>query len=650
MNSLKRIAATVFALTLAACGGGGGDAGSSPFGSGTGSGTVCTVVGAASSASGVSSACVGSTATSVDVLTSSTTINSGGDTATITAVVKGPGNVGLSGASVTFSADSGNLTGASSTTDASGTAKATFTAGSDRSNRTIRITVSAGSVAGSVSLDVIGTKITYNGATTIPLAGTASLPVTVVDARGAPIAGLALAVTSSLNNGLSAASVVTNALGVATVDYTATNPGADTVKFSGAGTTVPQVIQVSAANFAFETPAPSTRINVSTSQPVTVRYLVGGSPQVGQTINFSTTAGSLSSNSAATDSTGRATVNLSSATASPAVVQATVSGAQASVPVVFVATVPSSIILQVTPASIAPNATGSVTQQAAVLATVRDATGNPVSGAIVSFTRVVDPSGGTLSQPSQPTDLNGQATVQYISGAIATASNGVQIRGAVVGSSVSTCAAAASACTSGRDAALTVSQSALFIALGTGNEITNLDPQTYRKDYTVYVTDANGVPVPNVSLTIKALPTLYRKGTLIYDGAAWVYATGVVTCANEDANYNGVLDAGEDINADGRLQPGNVISVTTAISTTPGSSGIAKTDASGRATITLLYAESYVPWVQIRLVAQAVVSGTESSTDATFFPPGVASDFTSSTNPPAGTTSPFGVGACTTRP
>ena len=650
MNSLKSIATALLVSFLVACGGGGGDPGTSPFGSGS-SNSPCAVPSSASAASGdgASSTCIAATATSVDVLTSATTVNSGGDTVTITAVVKGAGNVGLGGASVGFSADSGNLTSVARTTDASGTATAVFTTGSDRSNRTVTVTVTAGPASGRVLLDVIGTKITFNGATTIPLGGTSAFPVTVVDARGNPISGLSLAVTSGLNNGLSATTVTTNALGVATLNYTATNAGADSIKFVGGGASATSMIQVSAASFAFESPAASTQINVATSSAVTVRYLVGGAPQVGKTINFSTTAGTLSANNAVTDATGRATVNISSATASPAVVQATVQGVavQATVPVVFVATVPSLIIVQASPTALAPNAAGSVTQQAQVLATVRDAAGNPVSGALVSFNRVVDPSGGSLSQPSQTTDLNGQATVQYISGANATASNGVQIRAQVVGSTVTTCAAAAAGCN--HDAALTVNQSALFIALGTGNEISNLDPQTYKKDYTVYVTDSNGVPVPNVNLTIKALPTLYRKGTLVYDATrgGWVYAAGVVTCVNEDANYNGVLDAGEDLNGDGRLQPGNVISVTTAVSATPGSSGIARTDASGRATITLLYAESYVPWVQIRLVAQAIVSGTESSTDTVFFPPGVSSDFTSPTNPPAGTTSPFGTNGCT---
>ena len=651
MRIAQGIMAASLALSLVACGGGGGNAGTSPFNSGT-SGTGCSVTPAASSASGASgnSTCISATATSVDVLSSTTTLNSGGNTATISAVVKGPGNVGLSGAAISFASDSGNLTGASSVTDASGNATATFTAGSDRSNRTVTVTVVSGSVSGKVMLDIVGTKITYSGATTVALGSSVALPVTLVDARGTPISGQSLAVTSSLGNGLSVASVMTDALGVANVMYTATNAGNDSIKFTGAGTSASTTIQISAANFAFESPSAGTQVTVLTPTPVTVRYLLSGVPQAGKTINFSATAGSLSSASALTDATGRATVNISSATASPAVVQASVSGAavQATVPVVFVATVPNTITVQVSPAALSPNTAGSVAQQAQVLATVRDASGNPVSGAVVSFTRVVDPSGGTLSQPSQTSDLNGQASVQYISGALATASNGVQIRAAVVGSTVTTCAAPVAGCPN-VDAKLTVNQSALFIALGTGNTISNLDDQTYKKQYVAYVTDSNGVPVANVNLTIKVLPTRYGKGTLVWSGTNYVYNPapgGFFICNNEDTNYDGRFDLSKDFNGNGRLDPGNVISVTTDTSTTPSSTGTAKTDSTGRATITLLYAESYVPWVEVQLVAQAIVSGTESSTSTVFFPPGVASDFTVQANPPAGVVSPFGVRAC----
>jgi Bacterial Ig-like domain (group 1). len=226
-----------------------------------------------------------------------------------------------------------------------------------------------------------------------------------------------------------------------------------------------------------------------------------------------------------------------------------------------VALVPSKLTLQASPTASGPNSGTATSQQARLVATVVDANANPVSGATVNFTRLVDPSGGNLSQPSALTDSSGQASVQYIAGGSTTASNGVQLQAQVSGTSVL------------GTANLTVNQSALFIALGTGNVISNLDPQTYQKDWVVYVTDSNGIAVPNITLTIKVLPLAYGKGQLTFNTNVWVYAPGAIFCPNEDDGgttgiasnaYNGVLDAGEDRNGDGRLQPGNVISVTAA--------------------------------------------------------------------------------------
>jgi len=628
MKTLKWVLAAMAVSLMAACGGS-GNAGVSPFSSSGCSG--------ASAASGVACA---TAATSVDVLASAVQVGTGGDTVTISAVVKGSNNVALAGVPVTFAATSGNLTGVSALTNASGLATATFTAGADRSNRQSTVTVRSGSANGSIVLDIVGTVLSYTGVTTVPLNGVATLPVKVVDSRGTPISGFGVSVASSLGNGLSTNSLLTDSLGNAAVTYTATTAGADTLAFTASGSAVSPVIQISAADFSFVTPLATTQIPVNTSRAVTVRYLSGNVPQAGRTINFASTAGVVAPAAAVTDAAGQATVSISSLTASPAVIQASVSGVavQATLPIVFVALTPARLVLQVSPTAIGPNPAGSTSQQSQLVATVTDANGNPVNGATVTFNRLADPSGGNLSQASTATDASGQATIQYIAGALTTANNGVQVRATVLG-----------APSVFGDASLTVNQSALFIALGTGNTIQNLDPQTYKKDWVVYVTDSNSVAVPNINLTIKILPIDYRKGTLVFVGGSWVYnSANFFQCQNEDQNYNGILDVGlsEDFNGDTRLQPGNVISLTTTQTTMASSSGIARTGIDGRATITLLYAESYVPWVRVKLTAQAIVSGTESSTEANFVVGGAAEDFTSAAVPPAGVISPFGVNNC----
>lgn len=626
MKPLRWLLSGVLALSLAACGGGGG--GDSLYGGGNG-GSGCS-----SAASAASPACA--TVSSIDVVASTVQVGTGGDTVTVSAIVKGAGNVALSGVAVVFSATSGNLTNASVTTSAAGVATVTFAPGADRANRTATITAKAGSKTGSIDLQVTGTQLAYSGPSTVALGGTATLSITATDSKNAVVPNLPITVASKLNNGLSATSVTTDSTGTATVTYTATNPGSDEVTFTGAGASRVAAIAISSSQFAFVSPAAGTSVPVNTARAVTVRYLVSGAPQAGVTVNFSTTAGTVTPNSVVTNAAGEATVAVAASTAGPGTVQATVAGgaAQVSLQLNFVSLAPRFLVLQASPTAIGPNASGSTANQSQVRATVTDLNGNPVSNVIVSFTRLTDPSGGNLSQASAVTDASGQATVQYVAGTASTADSGVKLRASVLtDTSVF------------GDASLTVTQSALFIALGTGNTITNVDAQTYQKDWVVYVTDANGVAVANKAVTIKVLPTQYRKGTLVFGSGSWGYNPSTLqTCANEDLNYNGVLDAGEDFNGSGNLQPGNVVLVTTAGSAAA-ATGIATTDSTGRATISLLYAESYVPWVRVKLVAQATVSGTESSTEAQFWIAGAASDFNSATNPPAGTVSPFGDGS-----
>lgn len=609
MKSLKWVWSLACASFLVACGGGGGNSGSSPF---------------------VPSPNTPSQASTVELLASAVEMETAGDQITITAIVKGPGNVSLADAPISFSTDNGTLTSASATTDDAGVATVTLTAGGDKSNRTITVTATSGQAQATIQIAVTGTELDYQGATTLPLGTSDTLTVVLTDSGGTAIPNAPVTVTSSLNNGLSATSITTNAQGQASVNYTATNSGADTLTFTSMNATLTQQIQISGENFTFVSPVASTRVPVGTSQSVTARYVSGGAPQAGVTVQFAATAGTLSAPSAVTNANGEATVSISSLTASPATVQATLTGsvpATATLPIEFVAVTPAAVVIQATPTALPPNASGSSTNQSRLVATVTDANGNPVSGATVNFNRVADPSGGNLSAASRVTDSSGQATVQYIAGPLTTASNGVQIRAIV-----------ASAPSITDDVTLTVNQSALFIALGTGNVITNVDEQTYRKDWVVYVTDANGIAVPDVSLTIKVLPVRYGKGNLIFNGTRWDYDANVTFCANEDTNYNGVLDP-SDNNANGNntLEPGNVIAV---------SPGVVRTGTDGRATISVTYAESYAPWVEVRLRAEAVVSGTESSKEAIFTVSGSAQDFGSADNEPAGSISPFGVNAC----
>lgn len=580
----------------------------------------------------------GSLPTSIELIAGSTSVGTGGDGVVVRAFVKDASNNALPNVPVSFSTSSGTLSAVTPTTDASGSASATISAGADRSNRTAVITASSGTVNSTLTLPITGTRLTLSGPSALIRGVTANFDVVVTDSKSNVVSNVAITATSSLGNSLTAAGGnATNASGQVRYGYTATTAGTDNLVFSGAGATVSPspALSVSGQTFAFISPTASSTVPVNTAQVVTVR-LEGVTPLAGNIVNFAATGGTLTAASASTNAAGEASVSLTSASAGPVTVQATVNGTSTSttLPLLVVATVPARLVLQITPTAVAPNIGTSTANQVQVVAKVSDAAGNPVQGQTVNFSRVADPSGGNLLQASATTDASGQASVAYRPGSESTANNGV-----VLSAAVSTAPAVNGSAT------LTVNQTALFIALGTGNTISNLDPETYRKDWVVYVTDSNGIPVNGATLTIKAIPTEFRIGTLAFSGGSWKYASPLWQCRNEDQNTNGVLDPGEDDNGDNVLWPGNVIAV---------SPGNVQTS-NGRATISLTYAESYAPWVKLRLTASATVSGTESSTSVEFYVSGASEDFSTATSPPAGAFSPFGTspragtaaGACT---
>lgn len=575
------------------------------------------------------------TTTSIELIASQSSIGTGGEQVTISAFVKDGNNLAKVGAPVSWSVDKGRISNQVTTTNANGIATALLDAGSDKSNRTAVVTVTSGSTARqTLNVPIVNTKLAVSGATTLNVGSAMDLTFTATDSKGVVIPGITLGLTSSLGNGLTT-TATTNASGQAIVTYTATKAGADTVTVSGAGATVSTAITVSGSDedLAFITPAASTKVVVGQSQTLTVRYRKAGVAQANAAINLAATIGVLSASSVVTDATGQASVTIVSGFAGSASISATLGGStavQGTLPLSFVAKTPATLVLQLTPTALAPNASGSSTNQSTLVAKVTDANNNPVADTTVNFSQVADPSGGRLQQASAVTDLNGVATVQYVSGAESTASGAVQLKASV-----------ASNPTVSGTASMTVNGSALFIALGTGNSISNYDPQTYEKNWTVYVTDANGVRVTNVPVTLKVIPAYYGKGQLEWSDtkSLWVNVAGSpLMCANEDVNLNGRLDSGEDTNGDGVLTPGNLVALLSSTVTT---------DANGVATITMRYAESVASWLSVRLTATAVVAGTESTTYKEFPLDVLGSDYSVKTIAPAGRYSPFGIDTTT---
>jgi len=139
------------------------------------------------------------------------------------------------------------------------------------------------------------------------------------------------------------------------------------------------------------------------------------------------------------------------------------------------------------------------------------------------------------------------ATVSYIAGQATTGVDGVVVKAQLQG--VSSSAATVK---------LTVTKKSLFISAGSGNALDASDSSTYRKTYSVFVTDAAGNPVPDVIITAAAWPRYYYKGYLQYSLAAtsWLVVRTANACENEDRDRSGAFNPNNDINLNGRLDPG----------------------------------------------------------------------------------------------
>ena len=605
MRYVKYVLVCVLMAMLAACGGGG-----NPGTTSGGSGDTASKVAA------------------VEIFASAASLDSASLTGvSITAVVKDKNNNALSGESFSFSATSGVLQASSTTTTAAGLGVATLTPGSDRSNRNISVTVTAGLMSKTLIIPVLGSSMAVNGSSSLVSGASASYVVSLKDSAGAAIPNVGLTVASSLGNTLSANALTTSSTGSASFTYTAVNSGSDVITVTGGGISTQYAVSISSLNFAFITPSSGADVAVSSPQSVQVRLLSSGVAVSGATINFSATRGSIGSSAQITDVNGDAFTTITSTTAGPSTITAQIAGgAQTRLAVNFVASSPASIVVQSNISTVAPNVAPSTANAVALTAIVKDAAGNPVKNQIVNFNLNPDPSGGILASGSAVTDANGTVTDSFIPGPSSTATNGVTIVASVSGTSIT------------GSTTLTVSSSALFINFFVSNTITNLNASTYSKPFVVSVTDAAGAAVSGKTVSLSVYPTFYYKGQLGTSAqrgsatAGW----GVLTsqqCANEDVNRNGTLDSGEDTSTDGFLTPGGPGVVSTSTVTT---------DASGQASFDLYYGENYAPWVMFEITASALVSGTESKAKLNYGASVLASDWTDETVTPAGRLSPFG--------
>jgi hypothetical protein len=606
-------------------------------------------------------------ANTLELLVSSPQLDSdGSEQITLTALARDVNNNAIPNVNVTFAASSGLIIPVSGTTDANGRATALLETASDQTNRQITVTAVAGTLDSEAIVTVTGTTVTLSGPSTLVLGQTTRLSILLRDAGGNPISGRVVTLSSARGNTLASPTVTTGFNGQAEGQVTATVPGDDTIQATVLGATGTLALTVSSANFVFTAPAPlpapTPEVNLGAVQAIVVHWDEAGVNQVGATIHFFATRGTLtdpndpantgSTIAVDTDASGDATVNIASTNAGPASITAaagTPGGPSSQIDIEFVAVEAASLILQASPAALGVNQGDSDDQQSIITAIVRDTSNNLVKNQTVSFSIFSDVSGGGISPPSAITDSFGRASTVYTAGAVPSAQDGVLIDAQAVGTGPCTpTAPRPRACDRVN---LSVARQSLFITLGTGNEIFETRPTNYEMPFKAIVTDANSNPVAGVRVELNLTPLRYFKGTYVevtdVNGGFLRWGTAVaVRCTNEDIltgeitkDRNGILDGiDEDLNGDGVLQPGNVATLPAFVTT----------DATGIAEFRIDYPQDHANWVEVELEARTSVAGSESAERTTFILPVLADDVDDRNNTPPGFTSPFGVSASCT--
>jgi len=368
---------------------------------------------------------------------SSEIVANGTSNTVITATVKDTANNNIpDGTVVTFSTTAGALSGATTTTSG----KATVTLTSSTSLTSATITATVGGVSGNTSVNFIPGPVSAIALTAKPSSLTADgldeseIKAAVTDAQGHVVAdGESISFSVTVGTGSVSAPFATTSNGVAAVTYTAsTAAGIETVtaQSGSVSSTVnialvaPLVDSVSVTTVSSEIVADGTSSTLITA---TVKDTKGNNMPDGTTVNFATTAGTLSG--ATTTTNGRATVTLTSPTyLGSATVTATAGGVSGNTSVSFIPGPVSAIALTATPNNL--SADGSSTS--AVKAAVTDAQGHVVAdGETISFS--VTTGTGLVSAPFATTS-NGVAAVTYTASTAA----GIEIVTAQSGSVSST--------------------------------------------------------------------------------------------------------------------------------------------------------------------------------------------------------------------
>ena len=429
--------------------------------------------------------------------------SSGSDEVELIALVKNEQSVLMEGVEVSFSAPSADgveLQLIQTTTAADGTARALLSTRNNAANRIVTVSAQAGSLSPEdVSIEIDGTEVTVNGASSVILNDTVNYTIRVQDSDGTSILNQSVQLEAS-GGTLGTSEVNTGSTGQATVSYTASESGENTITATALNASATFTVQVQQDEFNFVN-LPTEEVSVGQQQSITVQWRQNNSPVVGEDITFSASRGVINgASTVATDANGEATISISSTNAGISSITATATDGNGDVlvsaltQIEFVATTPHTLIADASPDLLGPDG-----QTSTISAVVRDVDGNLVKNSVINFS-VSDVSTGFVSPSQATTDSKGIATTVFTSGSVSTP-DAVVITAFVADDPAIE-----------DDVVLTVGNRAFDISIGTGNELEEPTSTTYLKRFSVFVSDSVGQPVSGVELTASVTPVKFVDG------------------------------------------------------------------------------------------------------------------------------------------
>ena len=219
---------------------------------------------------------IGGTATAADLVVTvdkSSISDAGSESATVTVTAVDSSRNVVAGAPVTIVPDRNGVVTVSAATTATGTGQVTGVVGigADRSNRTIDVVVTSGSISKTVQIAVTGAQLQATPSSAAP-GSTATVQYVLTDKAGAAIANEAISVTL---NGGAATSGTTDANGGYTYSYSPPSSPTATISATAGGVTTASTVTIATTNTS---PASGTVTSASlAANPATVNVNAAGS-------------------------------------------------------------------------------------------------------------------------------------------------------------------------------------------------------------------------------------------------------------------------------------------------------------------------------------------------------------------------------------